>query len=254
MPQFSALDVLAGFLVREHLLAPGRGERVELAAEQLARGRDPGVADEGTASADRVEGVTVKDERRRRGGDVGHGRDCTRKVRQDLLHSKTFRHVFPTAVRSGRPGILHRPASHALRCESRAMWKVEPPQVTVHLAEQVGVDTDGLTEPPVTHLLAQSRRSGRRSLAQPSSAPPDRPKQPRDMGKSHRYQDIHRTSQTHEQQQTTTSNTHQQPRTGLLRGEVTLSPERAAAPISFANSKLLDRSDFKRGPVSQRAS
>ena len=34
-----------------------------------------------------------------------------------------------------------------------------------------------------------------------------------DVGKRHQYQDVHRTSQIHEQQQTTTDNTHQQPRT-----------------------------------------
>ncbi len=34
-----------------------------------------------------------------------------------------------------------------------------------------------------------------------------------DVGKRHQYQDVHRTSQIHEQQQTATHNTHQQPRT-----------------------------------------
>ena len=49
-PQLFALDVLAGLLVREDFLASGRGERVELAVEQLPCGRDPGVADEGPAA------------------------------------------------------------------------------------------------------------------------------------------------------------------------------------------------------------
>ncbi len=52
-----------------------------------------------------VESVTVENDRLRRDGGVGHRRDCRTKARQDLLHSKTFRHVVTVALR-GRPGIL----------------------------------------------------------------------------------------------------------------------------------------------------
>jgi hypothetical protein len=68
---------LAGLLVGDDLLASCFSERMDLAVEQLAGGRHPAVADQGTTGADRVECVAVEHERIR---DVegarlaGHGR------------------------------------------------------------------------------------------------------------------------------------------------------------------------------------
>ena len=71
--EFLALDVLAGLLVGEDLLASGLAQGEQLAVEVLALGGDAAVADERAASADRIERVTVEDERGRTGEGVGHG-------------------------------------------------------------------------------------------------------------------------------------------------------------------------------------